>query len=677
MADDLGEAERYQKIGKIGKGSFGDVFKGIDVKNGEEVAIKVIDLEDAEEDLEDIRQEISILSQCKSKYITQYYTSFIQASNLCIVMEYLGGGSVLDLLKIGPLDEMYISIITRELLFALDYLHLSGKIHRDVKAANILLSTQGAVKLADFGVTGQLTTTMAKRNTFVGTPFWMAPEVIRQADYDEKADIWSLGITCIEMAVGEPPHANVHPMRALFLIPKSDPPRLEGNFSKAFKEFISICMQKDPAKRPTTRELLEHRFVKHNKKTSILEELIQQRHPEQGFIQDDNPQDDKRKGATVDEWLFTEKARKKALDQPDSDGRPVSQIYLGAENPAPQKGDTIRGKPKNPSPAPAPASPQRAAPAPAPTPASAPAPAPAPTPALAPAPAPAPAARASSQESDADSLSDNGSAGDDIKAASAASPSKARGGKWDEEIEEELNELGPSSSSNDLRKTKQAQEYLRSKRSQGSPPSSQEFGAQSGGTVKSGKPGADKALDAQFTMIENTQLFASVINPALNMISDLPTPGSRTELRSAVRDVKYAFLRLESVRPGAMMELFNNINRQLVETFSPEAAAGDMPAEEPEPEPEPELHLPSHRGGASAAGGYSKIVKPSAVDVDEDPAELDRARQQFMAGKSPAGRSSPVTVGGNKSPATSRAPVASSGIPLPKGSSSNNIAGKR
>nr|XP_022341361.1 serine/threonine-protein kinase 26-like [Crassostrea virginica] len=312
---DLELKRRFQKMDEqIGKGSFGRVYKGLDCNTQEIVAIKIIDLEEAEDEIDDIQQEMRILSQCDCPFVTKYFGSFVQGFKLWIIMEYLGGGSAQDIIRMAPFMERDIAIIMREILKGLDYLHNERKVHRDIKAANILLSHKGDVKLADFGVAGQLST-IGKAETFVGTPYWMAPEIITGQKYDTKADIWSLGITAIELAKGEPPFADVDPRKVIFQIPKKDPPQLSGNFSPAFKDFVKDCLNKDPKDRPTARELLNYAFIKRARKTTSLQDVVDRhnewrksRPPSDDSDDDDDDHSDRTEDSdSMDYWNNTVK----------------------------------------------------------------------------------------------------------------------------------------------------------------------------------------------------------------------------------------------------------------------------------------------------------------------------------------------------------------------------------
>ncbi|XP_061688454.1 serine/threonine-protein kinase 4-like isoform X1 [Syngnathoides biaculeatus] len=267
--------EVFDVLEKLGEGSYGCVFKAHYRETGEIVAIKQVPVES---DLQEIIKEISIMQQCNSPHVVRYYGSYFKNSDLWIVMEYCGAGSVSDIIRIRgkTLSEEEIASILQSTLKGLEYLHFMRKIHRDIKAGNILLNTEGQAKLADFGVAGQLTDTMAKRNTVIGTPFWMAPEVIQEIGYNCVADIWSLGITAIEMAEGKPPYADIHPMRAIFMIPTNPPPTFRNPdvWSPHFRDFVSQCLVKNPENRATATQLLQHAFIKAAKPSGILRALI-------------------------------------------------------------------------------------------------------------------------------------------------------------------------------------------------------------------------------------------------------------------------------------------------------------------------------------------------------------------------------------------------------------------
>nr|UDP68763.1 HIPPO protein [Hydra vulgaris] len=267
--------EVFDLLAKLGEGAYGSVYKAMHKESGEVLAIKQVPVDT---DLQEIIKEISIMQQCDSPYVVKYFGSYFKNTDLWIVMEYCGAGSVSDCMRLRnkTLTEDEIACICRDTLKGLEYLHLRRKIHRDIKAGNILLNTEGHSKLADFGVAGQLTDTMAKRNTVIGTPFWMAPEVIQEIGYDCKADIWSLGITLLEMAEGKPPHADIHPMRAIFMIPTKPPPTFKHpeKWSKDMIDFVSKCLVKNPDDRLSATALLQHPFIKNSKPVEVLAQML-------------------------------------------------------------------------------------------------------------------------------------------------------------------------------------------------------------------------------------------------------------------------------------------------------------------------------------------------------------------------------------------------------------------
>ncbi|CAN6844369.1 unnamed protein product [Brassica oleracea] len=278
-------AKDYELFEEVGEGVSASVYRARCIALNENVAIKIMDLEKCRNDLDTIRKEVHIMSLIEHPNLLKAHCSFIDRNTLWIVMPYMSGGSCFHLMKtVYPqgFEQPIIATLLREVLKALVYLHRQGHIHRDVKAGNILVHSRGVVKLGDFGVSACMFDSgerMRTRNTFVGTPCWMAPEVMQQVDgYDFKADIWSFGITALELAHGHAPFSKYPPMKVLLMTLQNAPPRLDYDrdkkFSKSFRELIAACLVKDPKKRPTAAKLLKHPFFKHARSTDYLSRKI-------------------------------------------------------------------------------------------------------------------------------------------------------------------------------------------------------------------------------------------------------------------------------------------------------------------------------------------------------------------------------------------------------------------
>ncbi|KAF0741407.1 hypothetical protein Ae201684_003512 [Aphanomyces euteiches] len=250
-----------------GAGAFGRVFRASYRTSRKEAALKVIPIAlkpgQYGEDVDNVRREIEFLRECNHPNVVAFYGAYYKDGALWIAMEYCGGGSVGDISRQRKLCEQEISVIMRGALEGLAHLHSKKKIHRDIKGGNILLTAEGYVKIADFGVSAQLRDTLSRRGTFVGTPYWMSPEMIQDCNYDYKADIWSLGITAIELADQRPPLFDEHPMRVLIQIPRNPAPRLKQpqDWSAHFSNFLQYCLTKAPAERPSAIDCLLHPFI--------------------------------------------------------------------------------------------------------------------------------------------------------------------------------------------------------------------------------------------------------------------------------------------------------------------------------------------------------------------------------------------------------------------------------
>ncbi|KAH0793015.1 serine/threonine-protein kinase 3 [Histomonas meleagridis] len=309
MNQEHGTKDDYDLLNAVGKGAYGTVYKAFDKQKNRTVAVKIIDLES---DWLPLLSEVNMVVDLSHETIVNYFDWFFESGKLWLVMEYCDGGSLSDIMRVlrRPLNEMELSAVLYGVLKSLEYVHSKNRVHRDIKSGNLLLTSKGEIKLCDFGVSAQLDSSLSsKTSTRIGSPYWMAPEVIMSVGHNTKADIWSLGITALELITGHPPLDNFPPLVAILKIPQNPPPEAPTESSEDFKDFIRTALNKDPELRPTAKELLTHKFItkyNNNKRHDIIHDLVTQYKDALENEEDDNEYNEEEEEEEEEEELDEE-----------------------------------------------------------------------------------------------------------------------------------------------------------------------------------------------------------------------------------------------------------------------------------------------------------------------------------------------------------------------------------